>query len=452
MTIYACLGPTLTLDEARTVNDQIVYCPPVQQGQVYRLAEYGLKYERPRAIAIIDGYFQHSASVWHKEILWAMDQGIHVFGAASMGALRAAELTSLGMCGVGKVFQAYCDGIMPPYTTAFEDDDEVAIVHGPAETGYMAISEALVNIRCTLAAAAQQGLISVATRDALVAYGKTLFYPQRSYDALLQWAQQQDLPDSELTALEDWLPSGKIDQKREDAKALLKALRQPPAQCKNVDYYFATTTLWQRAVLAESTANLGPTEQTILEEVQLQPQRYDSLCREAVLYDLARQNPPPVEDEGLIPRRMVRNQFLRQHGLYNRAQRERWLREHDLQAADLERLFDDEVLLQNRLAGVEPREVLLQLKRSDDYLLLAARAKAKQACVNAEHNMSDAAVFKLLHWYFEQSLQSSVPHDLEAYIHAYGFASVATFYQALQREYDYVDEANANSQQEQGDD
>ena len=56
----------------------------------------------PRAIGIIDGVFLDVASVWHREILWALSQGVHVFGAASMGALRAAELDGFGMRGVGR--------------------------------------------------------------------------------------------------------------------------------------------------------------------------------------------------------------------------------------------------------------------------------------------------------------------------------------------------------------
>jgi len=51
-------------------------------------------------------------TVWHKEILWAMAQGIHVYGGASIGALRAAELHRLGMTGVGRVFADDRDGIL----------------------------------------------------------------------------------------------------------------------------------------------------------------------------------------------------------------------------------------------------------------------------------------------------------------------------------------------------
>ena len=68
--------------------------PPVRQGELYRAARL-----RPAAIGVIDGYFEVTPTVWHKEILWAMAQGIHVYGAASIGALRAAELGSIRHAG-----------------------------------------------------------------------------------------------------------------------------------------------------------------------------------------------------------------------------------------------------------------------------------------------------------------------------------------------------------------
>ena len=70
-----------------------------------------------------------------------------------MGALRAAELHSFGMRGVGRIFEAFRDG-------ALEDDDEVAVLHGPAEIGYLAASEPMVNIRETLARADSEGVLA----------------------------------------------------------------------------------------------------------------------------------------------------------------------------------------------------------------------------------------------------------------------------------------------------
>ena len=80
---------------------------------------------------IVDGYFDTVPSVWHKEILVAMQRGVHVFGASSMGALRAAELHPFGMVGIGQVYEWYRDGTI-------DADDEVAVAHGPAEFAFAA--------------------------------------------------------------------------------------------------------------------------------------------------------------------------------------------------------------------------------------------------------------------------------------------------------------------------
>ncbi|HET7157826.1 MAG TPA: TfuA-like protein, partial [Burkholderiales bacterium] len=188
----SCLfaGPTLAARDGAGTFDA-TWLPPAKHGDVYR----AVRLLQPRAIGIIDGYFQWAPSVWHKEILWAMQQGVHVFGAASMGALRAAELCTFGMRGVGLIFDAYRDGVLACCDdTPFEDDDEVAVVHGPAESGYIAASEAMINIRCTLAHAERAGVISTATCDRLLVMAKELFFPERSYERLLECARAASLP------------------------------------------------------------------------------------------------------------------------------------------------------------------------------------------------------------------------------------------------------------------
>jgi hypothetical protein len=107
------LGPTLAVADARAELDA-VYLPPVSAGDVYRLWR-----RRPQAIGIVDGYFERVPAVWHKEIMWIMERGVHVFGSAGIGALRAAELDTFGMRGVGRIYQSFKDG------TSDKDDELV---------------------------------------------------------------------------------------------------------------------------------------------------------------------------------------------------------------------------------------------------------------------------------------------------------------------------------------
>ena len=158
-----------------------------------------------------------------------------------MGALRAVELAAFGMEGVGAIFESYRDGIL-------EDDDEVAIAHGPAEVGYRARSEAMVNIRQTLQKAERVGVISQDLQAALVKIGKDLFYPDRSYSLILSRALECGLPEDQLGRLRQWLPEGQINQKHEDAVTMLRLIRRRLAEGlkpKTVSYCFQCTTMWE---------------------------------------------------------------------------------------------------------------------------------------------------------------------------------------------------------------
>ena len=140
MSLFVFLGPTMPVDDARRLCPA-EYLPPVAMGDVYALMK-----RRPPTIAIVDGTFQSAPAVWHKEILFALSRGVRVIGSSSMGALRAAELASFGMEGIGAIYEAFRDGV-------YNDDDEVAVAHAAREHGYRALSEAMVNIRAALASA-----------------------------------------------------------------------------------------------------------------------------------------------------------------------------------------------------------------------------------------------------------------------------------------------------------
>src|SRR5262249_36970872 len=166
-------GPSLPPNARPDLGSDIDWRPPVRQGELYSAA-----LDRPAIIGVIDGYFEVTPTVWHKEILWAMAQGIHVFGSASIGALRAAELDTFGMKGIGRIYENFRDGVL-------EDDDEVAVLHGPEELGYPALTEARVNLRATLGAARRAGAISSELAAELTTIAKALFYKERTYDAVL---------------------------------------------------------------------------------------------------------------------------------------------------------------------------------------------------------------------------------------------------------------------------
>jgi hypothetical protein len=209
---FVFLGPTLPVDRARQVLDA-TYLPPAAQGDVLALLCH-----RPRFIGIVDGVFDREPSVWHKEILLALESGCHVLGASSMGALRAAELHTFGMRGVGRIFEAFRDGVL-------EDDDEVAVAHAMAEFGHREMSDAMVNLRDALERAEQAGIVTADERDLLVRSAKATHYRERSFAALLGLARSLGWSPDRVAALEaTW--TGAPTLKQRDALALLGTLRE----------------------------------------------------------------------------------------------------------------------------------------------------------------------------------------------------------------------------------
>jgi hypothetical protein len=194
------LGPTLGVATARAILDA-EYLPPIKRGD---LARHGPETE---CIGIVDGEFYQNLAVSPKEILPLLERGVRVYGASSMGALRAAELDSCGMIGVGSIFEAYRDGVI-------DADDEVAIAYDPAT--YRPTSAPLVNVRFALQKAVDQGLIETSRVDEIIQAVKGIYFPDRSYRLVTQLCPE----------LSTFFGDSAPDQKAEDALLMLRTLAE----------------------------------------------------------------------------------------------------------------------------------------------------------------------------------------------------------------------------------
>ena len=208
------VGPSLPVAR-RPVLDHVVWLPPAQAGDALRAERL-----RPRVFVLIDGLFDGACAIRHNELLRLLARGVRVIGAASMGALRACELRTLGMEGVGRVFDAYVAGRLV-------GDDEVAMLHGPAELSWTPLTVPLVNIRATLAAARRRRMIDFALARTLLTRACAAPFMDRTWEAL---AQGDALPEG----FGEFLRAGGVDVKQQDALAALDsaleagvALRHP---------------------------------------------------------------------------------------------------------------------------------------------------------------------------------------------------------------------------------
>jgi len=207
--IIVFLGPSLDLPAAEKILTA-EYRPPAKRGDILAAVDDGAD-----IIALIDGVFHQDCAVAHREILTAVKKGVKMVGASSMGALRAAEMDTLGMTGVGKIYRMYKDGTLV-------SDDEVALVFDPV-SGY-SLSEPLINIRCTLKKAEAADIITPAAHRALLAAAHAVFYPQRTYPKIVAVAGNAISPATKERFLA-FAATTPADQKREDAIAALEYIR-----------------------------------------------------------------------------------------------------------------------------------------------------------------------------------------------------------------------------------
>jgi hypothetical protein len=102
--VVVFLGPSLDVETAKGILDA-EYKPPAARGDIFMAVKEGA-----RIIGLIDGVFFQACAIAHREILYALENGVKVIGASSMGALRASELDLYGMEGVGTIYTQYKNG------------------------------------------------------------------------------------------------------------------------------------------------------------------------------------------------------------------------------------------------------------------------------------------------------------------------------------------------------
>jgi hypothetical protein len=208
--IVVFLGPSLDRQTAKGLVEAWIL-PAAKRGDIAAAVAGGA-----RVITLIDGVFFQDNAVGHREILSALQSGVRVIGSSSMGALRAAELDVLGMEGVGVIYGLYRDGVLT-------SDDEVALVYDPV-TG-TALSEPLINIRCTLKRAEEEGVIDHEAAAVLLDTAASLYFPDRVWDRILEEAAFR-LPAGVIRKISGFVRTGAVDQKREDAVAALERTRE----------------------------------------------------------------------------------------------------------------------------------------------------------------------------------------------------------------------------------
>ena len=211
------LGPSLSHEKARKIFDAD-YRAPARKGDFLRLAAdfdvVGM------AVGFVDGVFLQDYPPTPIEVYHlARKNGVHLAGAASLGALRAVELEKFGMVGIGKIFQLYKTGKL-------NADDEVAVTFA-SESDYQLQSEAMIDIRYNLYLAHKKGLISEKAKSLLVKLAKEIYFPHRKYMYILEEARgKYPMLESEINSFGSYIRSNRKSLKEMDAIRLVKYLKE----------------------------------------------------------------------------------------------------------------------------------------------------------------------------------------------------------------------------------
>jgi hypothetical protein len=162
------------------------FAPPARKGDIWSAALRGAK-----QIALIDGQFETCPSVWHKEILAALNRGTQIYGAASMGALRAAECHQFGMVGFGRIYEDYASG-------ARTADSDVALEYSPSEMHYAPLTLTMADIEHRLLSSDIEINMTRKKCGKFISAAANIYYKSRSAMNIINLADFDEFTNSEF--------------------------------------------------------------------------------------------------------------------------------------------------------------------------------------------------------------------------------------------------------------
>jgi hypothetical protein len=443
------LGPTMSLEDAREILPNALYRPPAAQGDLLAAVDQ----DHADLIGLIDGTFHHTLSVWHSEVCYLLDRGITVFGASSMGALRAAETEIYGTRGVGTIFGWYRDGVIMA-------DDEVALLHGNEEAGYLPMSLPLVNIRASLAEPVSRGRLDPSHAEQVINVARSLYYPDRQVWTILQSCEDLLVPVDALSVIERALTEEYVDLKRADAREMLTLIKEVmdgsiPAPAR-VEFEFSRSSVFDTLYNLDRRVQIGDTEvslQAIREHAALHDPRLGQVQRAALDRSIV------VIFGTLLGLRVTqdelsrtRAEFLHERDIESDQALQGWLRANAMCEADLTEYLIGETLctrlrnwmMNSRGLDRSCRAVLDEARAQGLFSAWAESAAEKQSLVTAyqdqpEYQQGLQKDFRRVAALHYENTQVPIRGDVRERAEKLGFDDVADLVEALGQSAIYFD-------------
>jgi len=209
------LGPSLSIEKARKIINA-EFLPPAKKGDFIKLSLIPEK----KIIILIDGVFLQDYPPTPIEVFQVVNKNnFQVYGASSLGALRAVELEKFGMKGYGQVFELFKKNII-------NSDDEVAVTF---DNSYNLLSEAMIDIRYNLFLAFKKGIIDKETKQLITRTAKKIYFPFRSYENIVKKSIElySDTRDS-IEDFHNFVSTQRQSLKELDAMGILKKIAKNP--------------------------------------------------------------------------------------------------------------------------------------------------------------------------------------------------------------------------------
>lgn len=195
-------------------DDDIVWVGPAEQGDMLAAVLDGFE-----NILIIDGYFYTRFPCTTLEVMVALERGCNVFGASSIGALRAVELEPFGMVGMGYVYEHLRRQAVKAYHVVAQTYDEMD----------RSLTVPLIQVFYFLECAHTAGVVTAELLRRLRELAEGVHFTSLSFDGLFLRALARDDLDAEgVEKLREYYASEgaqRFDIKKQDARALLGAFR-----------------------------------------------------------------------------------------------------------------------------------------------------------------------------------------------------------------------------------
>jgi len=210
------IGPSLDIEKARKIFNAD-YRPPAKKGDFLSLLSC-INDDDRIIIGLVDGLFLQDYPPTPIEVFQLLvKKNMLVLGGASLGALRAVELEKYGMVGIGKIFELY-------KKNKIAADDEVAVTF--AAENQQLQSEAMIDIRYNLFIALSKGVIDKNTKRAAVKVAKSIYFPYRNYEHIIDETKRQyPLCSDYLESFRSYISKNRQSLKEKDAIKLVNYVK-----------------------------------------------------------------------------------------------------------------------------------------------------------------------------------------------------------------------------------